>query len=133
MKYKAKHIIYLVFVLILFSCTEQKDNSIVIFEDQIYENGDYKLIETINYDIDKDNLLDTIEIYKLNDWNDPGDFQKLLIKLSSMKYYKIYNLSDWVKFENEKLNGLPNKVSSNRILIAEVDNQKDLLIIQGYM
>jgi len=130
-----KNIIYIILGLILISCTQKNQNKIkttVIFEDQIWEDGGYKIFETLAYDIDKDNVLDTIEIYKIEEWNDPGDFHKIEIKLSSNKNYEIYNTGDWMRFENEELTKIPNKLNSKNILITEIANNREILIIEGY-
>jgi len=111
-----------------------KQNRQIIFPDKELENSKFILIDKLLYQIDNDNIIDTIKIFKIPDWNDPGDFQKIQVILSSGKTYDIYNAGDWINIDSEdsvkfcKLN----KIITNRLLITKISNEKTFLIILGY-
>lgn len=104
------------------------------FKDQIWEKNDYAPIEDILLKIDNDDVLDTIRICKIQEWTDPGDFQKIEIKLSNKDFYEIYNLGDWINLNNEqlKLFGKSNIVKTDRFLITEIEKGRIVMIIFGW-
>ncbi|HNV82595.1 MAG: hypothetical protein WBK94_02395 [Tenuifilaceae bacterium] len=122
-------------VFLMCACSEHKSQTQkILFPDQIWENEEYTLIDKIPYDIDKDEVKDTILVYKIKDWSDPGDYQRLDIKLSSGELTKIYNLGDWINMEKEQLDRFQNinKLKSKRFLITDISKEKTLLIIFGW-
>lgn len=122
----------LLLTIIAICALKVKSQTITLFEDQIWADGEYKACETILFDVDKDGIKDSIVLYHITDWSDPGDFHKIAIKITTDKTYEIYNIGDWIKTESEHLKKIPNRVQSEYILIAEVAPNKDILIIEGY-
>lgn len=132
-----RHITYILIGLIFLSCktqTEREQIHKVYFADQIWKDGGYTKIDQMTFDMDNDNIPDTIKIYNIPDWTDPGDFQKLEFKLSNNDFYEIYNLGDWSNLDNFQIDKLKdiNKFSSNKFIITDISDTKTIMIIFGW-
>ncbi|MFC0878865.1 hypothetical protein ACE01N_19875 [Saccharicrinis sp. FJH2] len=87
--------IYLIFLTFL-SCNSTKTNNGFIINDNLIkpfnrseylnpENTDINFIQIAQYTIDLNgnNKLDTVKLYKIKDWTDPGDFQQIEVVLDN--------------------------------------------------
>ena len=108
----------MILCLVFIGCnnTESNDSRIFkFFENKVYK-GDFVLSETLIKDLNGNETPDTIFLYKEREWNDPGDFQKIVIHFDSGTKMYFFNLGDWI--------GKPEFV--------KVTPEKGLLVIDGY-
>lgn len=122
-------------VLIISACSEKKSQiQKILFSDQVWEEGGYSPVENISFEIDNDGIVDTISVFSINNWSDPGDYQEIDIKASSGTLTRMYNLGDWINLEKEQADRFRsiNKTKSERFLVADISKDKTLLIIFGY-
>lgn len=88
----------------------------------------YEIIEEINYDIDNNNIKDKITLLRLKDWNDPGEFHKIIIEKSGIKTEYV-NFNGWDK--RYKLGDDINLVKSKYVILFETKNHNRLLVLNG--
>lgn len=106
------------FLIILFSCNFTEKNQEKVFEffkNDIYK-GDFIPLDTILIDLNYNEILDSIFLFKEKEWNDPGDFQKMVISFDSKVKMVFYNTGDWIEKPEFK----------------KVSESKSLLFIDGY-
>jgi len=132
-----RNLIYLIFGLILLGCAQEKTKDPihkVFLAKQKRDKGNYKLIDRVFFKIDNDDVLDTINIFNIPNWTDPGDFQKLEIKTSNHDLYEFYNLGDWINMNSNQIKEFKsvNRVNTNRFLITDLSDKKTIMIIFGY-
>lgn len=106
------------FLLILLSCNFTEKNQEKVFEffkNDIYK-GDFIPLDTILIDLNGNKRLDSIFLFKEKEWNDPSDFQKMVISFDSKIKMVFYNTEDWI--------GKPE--------FKKISESKSLLFINGY-
>lgn len=129
--------ILFLFILIVFGCTNSKnENLTVLFPEKKYDNGKYILYDKILTDLNGDNINDSIFLYRIENWNDPGDFHKIIIKFNTGKLIEIYNTGDWEVLDtNESFYETIRKynlVNNNKVLLVELSKNRKVVIINGY-
>jgi hypothetical protein len=105
-------------LIILFSCNSIEKNKTTFYEffkNDIYK-GDFIPYDTILIDLNDNKTLDSIFLFKEKKWNDPGDFQKMVISFDNKTKMVFYNTGDWI--------GKPK--------FKKISNSKSLLFIDGY-
>jgi hypothetical protein len=138
----------LLFIIILVSfssCSLDNNDGIMITKSDAYKivgktlNDDksfsFQGIEKLLINLDNDNILDTIILEKIHEWNDPGDFQKIKINLSNNNNISVFNKEGWV--DTEQLNEFgdfnkKNIVNSKYLTIKLVSSNHYLLFLSGY-
>lgn len=102
-------------------------------------NPKYKFIETEKYliDINGNNLIDTIILRKIENWNDPGDFHQINITLDNNQQKTETNFNGWVSFGNnypiaQNLKD-QNKIDSDLLLITDFNNNDILIFAFGWV
>lgn len=134
--------LFFVICLLLISCNQQSETGRknpeaihkIYFQDQKWEDAGYTLVDSIYLNIDDDKIKDTIKIYNIPNWSDPGDYHKLELILSNQDHYEIYNLGDWINLndiQSKKFQKI-NKVSTDRFLITDISKNRTILVIFGY-
>jgi len=130
-----KRIILLLIVFTSISGFAQntQQNSTVLFGESFREGANYILFEKLKYDVDNDGKTDTINLYKIEGWNDPGDFQQLQINYASGQELNVYGVDNWTglkrdlsKFQSE------NRLKSDNILYFNLSDTQKLLVLFGY-
>lgn len=111
-----KSIISHVFLTILLGCTSNKNNlHHKFFEDDVFK-GDFIPVDTLFIDINLNNRNDQVIVFREKEWNDPGDFQKLILHFDSGAIIELFNTGDWI--------GKPEFI--------EISKGRVLLLIDGY-
>ena len=128
-----KKSLFSLFILIIFESCKQDYSIITLFEDEIWTNGKYLLVESNGIDLNNDSKIDSINIYHLDEWNDPGDFHKISVLYSSGNKLDIYNTGDWVNLDSIQLQEFQSKniLTSKRILVTTTAD-RTLLVVFGY-
>lgn len=113
-----KTILFFAFLIILSSCNYSEKNqekTFEFFKNDIYK-GDFIPQDTMLIDLNYNNILDSIFFFKEKNWNDPGDFQKMVISFDSKVKMVFYNTGDWIRKPEFK----------------KISESKRLLFIDGY-
>jgi hypothetical protein len=98
---------------------------------------EFEKVKTLTFDLDKDNKIDSIILYRFKDWNDPGDFHKIQIKVTNGKTIETIFQDAWVRFNNNYK--LPdkvinqNKIDSDYLLIDDLGRKENLVFLFGYV
>jgi len=126
-------LLFIVFASIACSAQNAQQKSTVLFGENFREGANYILFEKLEYDVDNDGKADTINLYKIEGWNDPGDFQQLQINYAGGPQLNVYGLDNWTglkrdlsKFQTENL------LESNNILYFNLSDTQQLLVLFGY-
>jgi hypothetical protein len=71
-----------------------------------YKNNSYKensfhfdTIASIQEDINNNGIIDKIKLLKIREWDDSGDFQRLIISLDNKQAYDVTNYDGWSKIQ----------------------------------
>ena len=93
-------------------------------------------VEAIEFDLNGDDSLDSIYLKQISDWNDPGDFQKILFKLND-KEIEFSNFEGWVKLSDYELQFLKeikneNLINSDHALLLRASDNNLVFIVFGY-
>ncbi len=97
---------------------------------------DFELIEKYVFDLDGDNVKDSICIEKIKDWNDPGDFHKISF-ITSNDTKQFFNYRGWIRNDaftmqfTKKIQEL-NNIDSEFISVIDVGKSNFLVIANGY-
>ncbi len=125
----------LLFLIICITSFSQK--KIVLFPEDICKRGGYKMYDSIYVDLNKDRISDTIFIYKIEPWDAPGDFHRIVIHYSSSNNtLEINNMGDWKLLDTERddkthLNQ-SSIINSNKFIITDITQNLRVLILKGY-
>lgn len=98
---------------------------------------EFESVKTLTFDLNKDNKVDSIILYRFKDWNDPGDFHKIQIKVTGGKEIETTFQDAWVRFNHNYL--LPdkvinqNKIDSDYLLIDDLGRKENLVFLFGYV
>lgn len=90
----------------------------------------YQLFEEKLIDLDNDNVIDTIRLFRLNDWADPGDFHKVEVETKYSKY-ELSNIDGWVQHNWKNKSECCLLVDSS-IGILKVAKNNSVILLEGY-
>ena len=102
-------------------------------------NSKYKFIETEKYliDINGNELVDTISLRVIENWNDPGDFHQIKITLDNNQHITETNFNGWVRFGNnypvKQTLKDKNRIESELLLITNFNNNDYLIFAFGWV
>lgn len=95
----------------------------------------FKAMDTQFIDLNGDSKLDKITLFRIEDWADPGDFQKIEIELNGETPYEYRNYGGWISFEQASLpTGITafNKIRSENILLLQAQPETKLIVLFGW-
>ena len=126
-------LLFIVFASISVFAQNTQQKSTVLFGENFREGANYILFEKLEYDVDNDGIADTINLYKIEGWNDPGDFQQLQINYACGPELNVYGVDNWTglkrylsKFQTANL------LESDNILYFNLSDTQQLLVLFGY-
>jgi len=93
---------------------------------------EFDVIEKLTLDLNGDNQEDIIEIERIRQWIDPGDFHRITIKISGKKKTEFLNTSGWVAvgdYETQFVKGfVSNTVISSKYVSLQQASENDMLL-----
>ena len=119
-----------------------KVNAALVNELFVLENHDqskypFKQVETQSIDLNGDGKSDQLNFYVIENWGDPGNFQKIEILITEGESYEFFNYGGWVTFNQNY--SVPQQVSdqntlnSENILLVDATPTSKLIIIFGWV
>ena len=140
-------IVIIIIINILISCKGQTnvgkivnqgitlDSTLVknFYKDINYKENsfDFDTIASIKKDINNNGLLDKIKLLKIKEWDDSGDFQRLIISLDDGQVYDVINYDGWSKIqESMKKSSL---IPSDYFGLYQNSYGNNLLILSGFV
>jgi hypothetical protein len=104
-------------------------------ETELNTSFNFQIVEEYYFDLNNDGYTDEIIIEKLRDWNDPGDYHRIRVKVLENEY-SFFNNYGWVKFNNYILQHThdfysANLIKSNYFILKKINNNL-LLFAFGY-
>ncbi|MGL1888997.1 MAG: hypothetical protein OCD76_20960 [Reichenbachiella sp.] len=117
-------------------------NSSIVNELFVVENHDqskypFKQVETQSVDLNGDGKNDKINLYIIENWGDPGNFQKIEVLITQGGSYEFLNYGGWVTFNQNY--SVPQQVSdqntlnSENILLIDATPNSKLIMIFGWV
>jgi len=82
---------------------------------------DFKSLESIEYDLDFDGKIDKVELFRINGWNDPGDYQKISFNFSNINNYTIEDFEPAYQAYDRSYSH-PNEVNSKYIYVIKLQS-----------
>jgi hypothetical protein len=97
-----------------------------------------ELVEELHFDADRDGRSDTLRLFRLSNWSDPGDFHYITIGLASGKHFSYPNEEGWASlaaasdtFAFPALRTM-SKVSSANLFLVQIDSSSSTILLFGY-
>jgi len=112
-------------------------NELFVVENHDHSKYPFKQVETQSIDLNNDGQLDKITLYIIDNWGDPGNFQKIEIKLYGEEPSEFLNYGGWVSFnQNYSVTDeivSQNKLNSENILLIDATSNDKLIVIFGWV
>lgn len=125
--------IFFIFLAII-GCKQKESQKITeFFKENFREKSTYVPTEKLEFDFDSDGLNDTLSIFKIENWNDPGDFQQVQISYANGHTIKMYELGNWINYMDRYSKFKPeNLLESENVLYSNFSNDRSFLVVFGY-
>lgn len=120
-----------------FAVNSELVDELFIVENHNQQEYPFKEVETQTVDLNNDGKNDKITLFIIENWGDPGNFQKIRVELSGEEPYEFSNYSGWVTFnENYSISediAANNQLESNNILLLNATPNSKLILLFGWV
>lgn len=112
-------------------------DELFIVESHNQQEYPFKEVETQIVDLNEDGKDDKITLFIIENWGDPGNFQKIRVELTGEEPYEFSNYGGWVTFNDnysisEEIAAI-NQLESQNILLLNATQNAKLIVLFGWM
>ncbi|WP_258097891.1 hypothetical protein [Marinoscillum pacificum] len=112
-------------------------DELFIVESHNQQEYPFKEVETQIVDLNEDGKDDKITLFIIENWGDPGNFQKIRVELSGEEPYEFSNYGGWVTFnDNYSISEeivAKNQLESQNILLLNATPNSKLIVLFGWV
>lgn len=112
-------------------------DKLFIVENHNQQEYPFKEVETQTVDLNNDGKTDKITLFIIENWGDPGNFQKIKVELYGEEPYEFSNYGGWVTFnENYSISeeiAAKSQLDSKNILLLNATPNSKLILLFGWV
>jgi hypothetical protein len=103
------------------------------YKDSIYKSSNlyFDTIASIKRDFNNNGILDIISLLKVKEWDDSGDFQRIIISLDNNKAFDVVNYDGWSMLQEGMKKG--SLIPPNYCGMYQINNGNNLLVLCGFV